>query len=105
MISIEIIEEAKRDLVDIWRYTQKAWGAEQADRYLDQLDEGIKLISRNAALEHSFSEIHVDLFFFHCQHHYLFYLRKENETLKIIAVLHEQMDLLKRLRTRIMKLE
>ncbi len=32
---------AENDLVDIWIYSFNKWGVVQADKYIDQLDEGL----------------------------------------------------------------
>ena len=32
---------AESDLIGIWQYTFEQWGAALADRYLDELDDGI----------------------------------------------------------------
>lgn len=38
--------QAEEDLVDIWLYTHKEWGLEQADKYLDELDAAMDLLAR-----------------------------------------------------------
>jgi plasmid stabilization system protein ParE len=35
---------AERDLVGIWRYSLAQWGEAQADRYLDELEEGFSAL-------------------------------------------------------------
>ena len=40
-------ERAESDLIDIWLYSFEQWGPEQADRYLDELDKGIRSLARN----------------------------------------------------------
>ena len=42
MRALVISERAEADLREIWRYSFKEWGAEQADRYLDELDDGLQ---------------------------------------------------------------
>jgi toxin ParE1/3/4 len=42
MRALVISERAEADLREIWRYSFKEWGEEQADRYLDELDQGLQ---------------------------------------------------------------
>ena len=35
---------ARADLIGVWAYTFEHWGEAQAERYLDTLEEGIKLL-------------------------------------------------------------
>lgn len=37
---------AESDLIEIWLYTYDRWGEAQADRYFDELDEGIRQLGR-----------------------------------------------------------
>ena len=38
---------AESDLLDIWDYSFGEWGEDQADKYLDELNESIKLLAKN----------------------------------------------------------
>ena len=42
MRALVISERAEVDLREIWLYSFKEWGTEQADRYLDELDVGLQ---------------------------------------------------------------
>ncbi|PCH61696.1 MAG: hypothetical protein COC05_00600 [Gammaproteobacteria bacterium] len=41
---------AEQDLINIWLYTFKRWGEIQADKYLDELEQGIKLLASQPLL-------------------------------------------------------
>ncbi len=41
---------AKQDLKNIWLYSFKNWGAEQADCYFDELNSAFALITENPEL-------------------------------------------------------
>ena len=86
-------------MLDIWNYTCKNWGIEQADRYLDLLHDGCNRIADDEAFVTAFEKMHPDLRSSHCEHHYIFYLDYDNPL--IIAVLHEKMDLIERVMGRI----
>ena len=47
MLEIHKQALAEEDLIGIWNYTIKKWGDAQADTYLDQLNEGIAILSEN----------------------------------------------------------
>jgi len=53
---INIQSKAEQDLIDIWLYTFSEWGESQADKYLDEIDEGLNLINGNPeiGLDYSF---------------------------------------------------
>lgn len=38
---------AESDLVGIWEYTIEQWDVAQADKYLDELDHGVKQLAAN----------------------------------------------------------
>lgn len=40
-------QRAESDLIDIWLYSFEPWGPDQADRYLDELDKGIRALARS----------------------------------------------------------
>ena len=42
MRELVISERAEADLREIWHYSLDNWGEAQADRYLDELDAGIR---------------------------------------------------------------
>jgi len=47
MLKITKSASAAEDLVDIWTYSFEHWGIDQADAYLDQLDEGFRFLATN----------------------------------------------------------
>ncbi|KAA6182246.1 type II toxin-antitoxin system RelE/ParE family toxin [Thiohalocapsa marina] len=47
MIEVHKQAAAEDDLVAIWRDSFETWGAEQADRYLDELSEGLAALAAN----------------------------------------------------------
>lgn len=99
MTSYRLTRLARADLIDIWLYTEATWGEEQADRYQDQLHDCCTGIAAGTANARSIPELN-GVRYLHCQHHYLFFI-EQDETVVIIAVLHERMDLLQRLKGRL----
>lgn len=91
--------EADRDLLKVWLDTELRWGEAQADAYLDALHAGCRRIVDGIAASKSF-EGSPEISFYLCEHHYLFYTEQEN-TVVVIAVMHERMDLPSRLAKRL----
>ena len=101
MRSFDISEEADQDLLGIWNYSFENWGIEQADRYLDLIEAGCLQIVDGSAVTRSFAKIHPKLKSSHCEHHYIFYLSNPDQKPLVIAVLHENMDLVARVKERL----
>jgi len=47
MRTIHVHGSAESDLIDVWRYSLEQWGELQADKYLDELDTGIRKLGNN----------------------------------------------------------
>lgn len=92
-----ISEKAVQDLITIWEYTFRRWSKEQADRYYDLLINEIEFISRNPTSGISFNHIREDYYLVNVKSHLIFYKRLEGEGIEIIRILHQRMDLKKRL--------
>jgi toxin ParE1/3/4 len=89
----KITPEAAKDLEDIARYTLKTWGKKQALRYGERLEQHFREIASKAALARTFSERFPQVFFSRCEHHYIFFLHPKGQKPCILAVLHERMNL------------
>jgi plasmid stabilization system protein ParE len=63
--------------------------------------EDFKNIANRTAYARSFSKRYPQVLVSRCEHHYIFYLHQEIKPPRIIAVLHERMDMLRRLTNRI----
>jgi plasmid stabilization system protein ParE len=102
MPSYELTPEAEADLEEIAEYTLREWGAEQQIHYGGLLEAGFRRIASDAATSRQFSEYYPQVRVTRCQHHYVFYLQGEETPVPhIIAVLHERMDIVSRLRDRL----
>lgn len=99
MASYDLTLAAEEDLRDIWRYTLETWGSEQADKYLDQLGDCFDAIASRRAPSRSLSQLPDEVCIHRCQHHYIFWIVVDRPI--IIAVLHEKMDVLQRLKDRL----
>ncbi len=95
-LKFRISQEALLDLNDIWEYTFHKWSKEQADRYYDLIFEEIDFISRNSHLGISYEHIRENYRASKVKSHLIFY-RVHNNSIEIIRILHQRMDLKKKL--------
>lgn len=99
MPSYDLTLAAEEDLRAIWRHTSETWGPEQADKYLDQLGDCFDAIAIRRAPSRSLPQLPDEVRIHRCQHHYIFWFAIDRPI--IIAVLHEKMDVLQRLKERL----
>lgn len=100
-LSYELTPSAEADLTEIARYTSREWGPQQAVRYSQILEGAFQKIAGTHARSRVFSEKYPQIRVTRCERHYVFYLHPEDSAPRIFAVLHERMDILARLETRL----
>lgn len=88
---------AVEDLTEIWNYTYDNWSEEQADHYYEQLINAFELITNNPSKGKSYEGIANNLLGFKVNRHIIFYRVVNPEQLEITRILHEQMDLERRI--------
>jgi toxin ParE1/3/4 len=98
----DITPLAESDLLGIWNYTADTWGVEQANRYLRDFDACFSAITAGTIMAKRPLPGRPRLQSMRCQHHYVFFLTaKQSGKPIIIAILHENMDLIARLKERL----
>lgn len=99
MPSYDLTLAAETDLRDIWRYTYKTWGFDQAEKYFDQIEACCEAVgdgrARSKALEGLQEGVHIH----RCKHHFIVWLAGTRPV--VIAILHERMDFVRRLKSRL----
>ncbi|VAV90023.1 hypothetical protein MNBD_ALPHA06-1019 [hydrothermal vent metagenome] len=91
MKALQLSCRAKTDLANIWDYTAAEFGTKQADAYLSALEDGFSLLLDNPKIGKLANHIaHGYRTFAKGQHHIYYHLNKES--IAIIAVLHERME-------------
>lgn len=100
--SFKLTNAVKADLSDIARYTADKWGKRQALKYADLLDQCFQQIAEEKDISKTILPHNAFVRVCRCEHHYVFYLRQEKGPV-ILAVLHEKMDLIERLKERLPK--
>jgi len=101
MLPYELTPSAEADLREIARYTLRQWGERHQRRYARLLAACFLGIAEGNVRVRNFSERYPQVRVARCQHHYAFYVHPEGQKPLILAVLHEQMNLLARLGARL----
>lgn len=97
-MKVRILPAARRRLLEIWGYTARTWGIEQADRYLAGLDSHLsRLLADRAKWRVPMASI-PGVHFSRYEHHYIFFRELSSGEIGIITILHEKMDLPRRFR-------
>ena len=65
--------KARKDLKNIWLYTYENFGADQADKYFDELESGMETIRDNTLVGVSCDYIRAGYRQFKVNEHYIFY--------------------------------
>ncbi|MCH2241778.1 MAG: type II toxin-antitoxin system RelE/ParE family toxin [Aquabacterium sp.] len=97
-----LTRSAAADVAEIARYTAARWGAEQARRYVAQLEEAACDVATGQGPLRSLDDIHPGLRMKAVGRHFIFCLPQPQGPAAILAVLHERMDLMVRLRARLL---
>jgi len=87
-----ISKKAVSDLEEIWFYTVEKWSVEQADRYYYLIIDEINYICKNTTAGKSMDQVRKGYRASKVKSHLIFY-RVANNTVEIIRILHERMDI------------
>lgn len=98
-MTVKIHSVAREQILDIWAYTERTWGEEQADRYVRGLIDSIHTAqSKRHQWRSVLDEALSGIFFIRYRHHFLFFRELSNGSLGVISILHENMDIPTRLK-------
>ena len=97
MFNYKLTNKAVEDLSKIWNYTFEVWSENQADKYYDSLITNCQEIAENPNLGKHYEEISKQLLGFKANRHIIFYRTLNDNYVEITRILHEKMDLKKRL--------
>ena len=92
-----ISEQAIKDLNAIWIYTLDKWSKEQADRYYDLIIGEIEFISDNFLTGKSAEQTRKNYRVTKIKSHLIFHRKIENDIVEVVRILHQRMDIKKRL--------
>ncbi len=101
MAAYELSKDAEQDLQFIAHYTVKTWGIEQAQRYAEILERHFGELGGERLRPRVFLKHRPELLVSRCEHHYVFHLVRAANCPLVLAIFHENMDLMNRLRHRL----
>jgi len=98
-MAAKIYAASRERILDIWDYTERTWGEDQADKYIQGLVDAIERIQGKRHLWRTVvDEPTAGLFFIRYQHHFIFFRELSTGTPGVISILHENMDIPSRLK-------
>jgi Plasmid stabilization system protein len=97
MAAYIISKEALEDINNIWLHTLESRSLEQADRYYNLILNEIEYISDNFEVGQDIGYIRMGYRYSKIKSHLIFYKKSKSETIEIVRVLHEKMNIASRL--------
>lgn len=96
MANFKCTNKAVEDLSNIWNYTFEVWSERQADIYYDSIIFDCQKIADDPHLGKHYNEITQNLLGTKSNRHIIFYRILNDNDAEITRILHESMDLKKR---------
>ncbi len=96
-MSFHLTQKAKADLKDIARYTQKTWGSDQRNTYLQKIDSAFLDLSETPDIGRDCDYIRSGYKKYGIGKHFIFYRLTKPHHIEIVRVLHGRMNIKKRL--------
>lgn len=94
-------KEAELDLEDIAEYTLKNHGEDQLFKYIGQLERDTEQLALGNSAFKDLGDIHPKLRVKKSGKHYIFGIIRNNAPMLVIAIYHERMKILQRLKGRL----
>ena len=83
---------AQADLNEIWDYSARNWGREQADRYVLHIREACKALADARRQGRAIDDIRPGYRKLAVQSHFLFYRVTDAGLIDVVRILHQRMD-------------
>ena len=97
MAKYKLTNKAVEDLSKIWDYAFEVWSEQQADKYYDGLISNCQEIAEDPELGKTYEGISEQLLGMKANRHIIFYRTLNENYIEITRILHERMDLKKRI--------
>lgn len=97
MAKVILRQRAIDDLNDIWDYTFEKWSAKQANKYYATIKLACNGIGENPNVGKEYDGINKNLLGLKSGKHIIFYKSFPENRIEVIRILHERMDLKKRI--------
>lgn len=101
MPSFETTLEAEDDLRGIISYTAERWGADQVRKYMSGIENHMELMAVGMAHVRSLDDLISGLKVGRYERHVIFAVDRIDEPMLILAIFHEKMDVIDRLKSRL----
>ena len=98
MSNYKLTQKATKDLGKIWNYTVDRWSENQADKYYHMLLDSCQEIADGKLKGKQYDGIYSGLLGIRAGKHIIFYRQVNTDRVEITRILHERMDLKKRIR-------
>ena len=83
---------ARKDVIEIGRFSTEKWGKRQRDNYLKQLDDAFRLLARQPEIGRDAENIKLGYKKFSQGSHLIFYRVGTESKIVVIRILHNSMD-------------
>jgi toxin ParE1/3/4 len=93
----KLSRRARKDLAEVWQYSNRQWGPEQADRYIAGLQEACGKLAANPSLGRPIPEVPKEIRQYRYGSHVIVH-QMDGEQVYVARILHEGMDHLRHLR-------
>jgi toxin ParE1/3/4 len=88
---------AKADIVEIWNYTAKRWGEDQAERYLLAIRGACQELAEGTHQSRAVDDIRAGYHKAVIGAHILLFRRAKSGEVDIVRILHRRMDIIRHL--------
>ena len=96
-MSFHLTAKAKADVKEIGRYTQKKWGRDQRNHYLQKIDDAFHHLAQNPDKGRDCADIRPGYQKYGIAKHFIFYRVTKVRHIEIVRVLHGRMNIEQRL--------
>jgi len=93
---MKLTDRSFEDLREIEQYSIRSFGKKVANKYMDDIESGLVLLSENAGLLQDVEGFSGRLKYYRIRHHFLI-CSEFKEFLLVLTIKHVQMDIIKRL--------
>ncbi len=93
----KIFKPALNAIIEIWHYTDKNWGEDQADKYIRGIYSAIEEAADSQQWRSFKDERFGGVHFIRYEHHFIFFRKLPKGRLGVISILHERMNIPDRL--------
>ena len=94
MKELLLTDRTLEDIAEIEEYSITKWGKKVTDKYLDDIESGLKLLQENSGLLQDFEEFSGKLKYYRVKNHFLICTEVDNKLI-VLTVKHVQMDIIK----------